>query len=144
LARNSLESLLRSLIFAHFGQNLRFSGFKNDKFAAKFAAAGNLKLRHVSQFLDSPLLAASLPVIVFYRHFSAARLVHSPALPLRRLLTRILTQFGTDSLYLIPLPLAQQHEFKSVIKAAPISHGCVHAQCRRKLQLNYFAGTQLF
>jgi hypothetical protein len=39
---------------------LRFSGFKIDKFAAKFAQAGNLKLRHVSQFLDSPLAQSSL------------------------------------------------------------------------------------
>jgi hypothetical protein len=55
--------------FAHFGQNLRFSGHKNKKIAAKFAAAGNLKLRDVSQFLDSPPPATALPVIVFHSIF---------------------------------------------------------------------------
>jgi hypothetical protein len=31
-------------MFAQFGQNLRFSSLTNDKFAAKFPEAGNLKL----------------------------------------------------------------------------------------------------
>jgi hypothetical protein len=48
---------------------LRFSGLKNDKFAAEFPEAGNLKLRQVSQFLDSPLRAAALPAIVFHSTF---------------------------------------------------------------------------
>jgi hypothetical protein len=38
-------------------------GRTNNKFAAKFAEAGNLKLRHVSQFLDSQLPAAALQVV---------------------------------------------------------------------------------
>jgi hypothetical protein len=44
----------------HFGQNLRFSALTNDNFAANFPEAGNLKLRHVSQFLDSPVRALPL------------------------------------------------------------------------------------
>ena len=40
-------------IFAQFGQDSRFSGLKNENYAAKFAEAGNWKLRQVSQFLDS-------------------------------------------------------------------------------------------
>jgi hypothetical protein len=64
LTRNSLESLLRSLskqdFLPNLGQDLKFSGLKNSKFAAKFAEAGNWKLRQVSRFLDSQLLAAGL------------------------------------------------------------------------------------
>jgi hypothetical protein len=51
---------------------LRFSDLKNDKFAAKFPEAGNLKLRHVSQFLDSPLRRNGLASDRFPQHFSAA------------------------------------------------------------------------
>jgi hypothetical protein len=59
-------------IFAQFGQDLRLSGLADDKFTAKFPQAGNLKLQHVSQFLDLPPTAAALPWIVFPQHFSAA------------------------------------------------------------------------
>jgi hypothetical protein len=45
---------------------LTFSGLKNDKFAAKFPEAGNWKLWHLSQFLDSQLPAAALPAIIFH------------------------------------------------------------------------------
>jgi hypothetical protein len=62
----------------YFGQNLRFSCLKNDKFAAKFAEAGNLELRQVSQLLDSPLSAATLPVIVFHSIFPQAVKVGAP------------------------------------------------------------------
>jgi len=55
--------------FADFGHNLRFSGFMREKFAAKFAEAGNLKLQDASQFLMSSLRAAALTSIVFHSIF---------------------------------------------------------------------------
>jgi len=42
-----------------------------EKFAAKFAEAGNLKLPDASQFLTSSLRAAALTSIVFHSIFSA-------------------------------------------------------------------------
>jgi len=42
-----------------------------EKFAAKFAAAGNLKLQDVSQFLTSSLPRSGLDIDRFPQHFSA-------------------------------------------------------------------------
>jgi hypothetical protein len=42
-----------------------------EKFAAKFAEAGNLKLQDVSRFLTSSLGAAALTSIVFHSIFPA-------------------------------------------------------------------------
>ena len=36
--------------FAHFGQNLRFSGLRREKFPAKFPEAGNLRTAAFAQF----------------------------------------------------------------------------------------------
>jgi len=58
--------------FADFGHNLRFSGFMREKFAAKFAAAGNLKLQEVSQFPTSSLPETALTSIVFHSIFPQA------------------------------------------------------------------------
>jgi len=44
----------------------------DDKFAAKFAEAGNLKLQDVSQFPTSSLRAAVLTLIVFHSMFPQA------------------------------------------------------------------------
>jgi hypothetical protein len=49
---------------------LRFSGFKNEKFAAKSPEAGNLSYGMFSQFLDSPTPASASPVNVFHSIFS--------------------------------------------------------------------------
>ena len=57
--------------FADFGHNLRFSGFMREKFAAKFAEAGNLKLQDVSQFLPSSLPRSGLDIGRLPQHFSA-------------------------------------------------------------------------
>jgi len=43
-----------------------------EKFAAKFAEAGNLKLPDVSQFLTSSLYATALTSIVFHSIFPRA------------------------------------------------------------------------
>ena len=43
-----------------------------EKFAAKFPAAGNLKLQDVSQFPTSSLSAAALTSIVFHSIFPQA------------------------------------------------------------------------
>jgi len=50
---------------------LRFSGFTREKFAAKFAEAGNLKLQDVAQFLISVTTRSGLDIARFPQHFSA-------------------------------------------------------------------------
>jgi len=62
----------RGANFADFGHNLRFSGFMREKFAAKFAEAGNLRLQDVSQSPTSSLRAAALTSIVFHSIFPQA------------------------------------------------------------------------
>ena len=74
LARNSLESLLRSLsaeLISDFGHKLRFLGFIREKFAAKFPEAGNLKLQDVSQISHLVTTRSDLDIDRFPQHFSA-------------------------------------------------------------------------
>ena len=70
-----------------------------EKFAAKFAEAGNLKLQDVSQFLTSSLPAAGLTSIVFHSIFPQAVSSRAASGDFSRLQPREFTSFkGLDGI----------------------------------------------